>query len=87
MEVVMLICPQTLAEAQEYRYQRWAGNSEGYPYKPERCAFEVFPTRGLHYQCCRKPGHGPAQLYCRQHAKIEDVFGPMPAKMKIVRMP
>lgn len=63
-------CPQTLEEAKSYRYNCWAGNPKGWAYVPERCAYEVHPNdRGaLWYQCGRKNGHGPASLYCKQHA-------------------
>lgn len=38
---------------------------------PERCAYEVHDCKSFYsYQCCRKPGHGPDGLYCKQHAKI-----------------
>jgi len=63
--------PRTLEQAQKYRYTQWAGNPKGNTYRPERCAMEVWSAdRGaLPYQCCRKPGYGPANLYCKQHAK------------------
>ena len=58
------------------RYGEWAGNPKGNPYYPARCAYEVFPSRGISYQCLRKPGHGPKDLFCKQHGKmvgLEDV--------------
>lgn len=65
--------PQTLEEATKKRYGVWAGRPKGSPYSPEQCAFQVFPGRSIHYQCVRKPGHGIAKLYCKQHAqKVEE---------------
>lgn len=66
----MLNPPKTLEEAQAYRYGKWAGNPKGHSYKREYCACQVFPQLGEHYQCQRKNGHGPDNLYCKQHAKI-----------------
>lgn len=51
------------------RYGKWAGEPKGRPYQLDQCAWEVFTNCGTHYQCCRKPGHGPGKLYCKQHAK------------------
>lgn len=67
----MLECPKTLEQAKKYRYNEWAGNPRGYAYRPERCAYEVFPNeRGAHHhQCLKKKGYGPSGLYCKQHAK------------------
>lgn len=63
--------PQTLEEAQAYKYGTWASNPGGYSYKEDRCAYEVQDSISWTYhQCSRKNGHGPAGLYCRQHAKI-----------------
>lgn len=63
--------PKTLEEAREYRYNKWRGNPRGYAYNPKYCAFEVWSAgRGsLPDQCCRTNGHGPAELYCKQHEK------------------
>lgn len=63
--------PKTKEEAAVCRYNEWAGNPKGYPFNPERCAYEVMQSGrgGLFFQCCRKPGHGPGELYCKQHAK------------------
>ena len=54
-----------------YRYGKWAGNPEGFPYKPQNCAYQVWETgRGARaYQCLRKGRHGPEGLYCKVHAK------------------
>lgn len=62
--------PLTRAEAQARRYGVWAGDPDGLPYKPCRCAESVWTSIGCSsYQCSRKPGHGPDGLYCKQHAK------------------
>jgi hypothetical protein len=46
------------------RYGTWADN-------PTRCIEQVWPSGGtwIPHQCCRKRGHGPDGLYCKQHAK------------------
>lgn len=65
----MFNAPRTLVEATAYKYNCWGGNPKGWAYRPEDCAYEVM--NGWHsYQCCRKKGHGPEGLYCKQHAKI-----------------
>lgn len=51
------------------RYGAWAGNKDGKPYDPKRCAAEVGDGFRF-YQCLRKPVAGPDNLYCRQHAKL-----------------
>lgn len=62
--------PKTLESARAYRYQKWAGNPKGNDYREGDCAYEVYPQGGwLPAQCCRKNGHGPEGLYCKQHAK------------------
>ena len=63
----MMDNPKTKEEAETYRYAKWAGNPRGFPYRPGYCAFEVF-SNWSSYQCTRKAGHGPAGLYCKQHA-------------------
>ena len=46
-----------------------------HPYIPVWCAYEVSrpfcgsPVERIYYQCQKPPGHGPAGLYCKQHAK------------------
>lgn len=50
------------------RYGQWAGEPNGQAYIPSRCAYEVFPPRGIHYQCVRP--HGTDSLFCKQHEKI-----------------
>lgn len=58
-------------EMKNKRYGAWAGNPNGKPYKPERCAYETYIDY-IGRQCNRKKGHGPGGLYCKQHAaKIE----------------
>ena len=51
-------------------FAQWAGCPDGVPADPKRCNYEVFPYRGLHYQCTRRKGHGPGALYCKQHATM-----------------
>jgi hypothetical protein len=37
-------------------------------YDPTRCVEGVWQPRSWgSSQCCRKPGHGPGGLYCKQH--------------------
>ena len=68
----MIVYPKTREEAMRTRYQVWVGNPKGHPYDPYACAAKVWGigTRFLPYQCCRKPGHGPDGLYCKQHARM-----------------
>jgi hypothetical protein len=64
--------PTTKEEAAKCRYRNWAGNPGGDRYNPTQCAEEV-PDGGrsvLFHQCYRKPGYGPDELYCKQHAKL-----------------
>ena len=61
--------PKTIEEAEKKRYGVWAGNPRGYQYSPDNCAAEVLPSGMWEYhQCSRRTGHGPGQLYCKQHA-------------------
>jgi hypothetical protein len=53
----------------ERRFGVWAGEPEGRAEDKACCIYEVFPERGIHYQCCRKRGYGPDAEYCKQHAK------------------
>lgn len=62
--------PMTSKEAASYRYGEWAGRPQGERYNHERCAYETMTDHFIFRQCRRYPGHGPAKLYCRQHAKI-----------------
>jgi hypothetical protein len=61
-----------------YRFGCWAGSPKGHSYRDGFCAEEVPKYAGsfLYKQCSRKNGHGPAGLYCRQHAKRYP--GPVP---------
>ena len=63
--------PRSPEQAELYRYGQWAGEAMGRTYDPKRCAMEigVGGRSCLFKQCGRKPGHGPASLYCKQHAK------------------
>ena len=54
----------------QVRFGEWSGRPRGVPADPKRCNYEVFPYRGLHYQCTRTKGYGPGALYCKQHAKM-----------------
>ncbi len=67
----MLDLPKTKVEAEKHQYGAWAGEPNGRPYDPSCCCYEVHESgRGcLCYQCRRKNGFGPSELYCKQHAK------------------
>jgi len=65
----MLNPPKTRKDAQSRRYgASWREQR----YDPTRCAHSVREQGRwpIFHQCTRKPGHGPAGLYCRQHAEI-----------------
>lgn len=66
----MLDCPQTIEEAQAFKYNHWAGNPKDTKYQEGRCAYEVWGNFCVSYQCSRKNGHGINGLYCKQHAKM-----------------
>lgn len=52
------------------RYGQWAGDPKGVAEDETRCIQEVWPPDGwIPYQCSRKRGYGPNNLYCKQHAK------------------
>jgi hypothetical protein len=62
--------PKTQAEANKIVYGEKAGNP-GIEYDPQRCAYEVWDVAlPLQWQCRFKRGHGPAELYCKTHAKM-----------------
>ena len=63
--------PTTSEEAKRLKYGRDDGFYNPSRYDPLRCAYEVSepPWYINRHQCHRKPGHGPNQLYCKQHAK------------------
>lgn len=71
-----MIRPTTLEEAKKIRYGQWGGNPKGNKYSKNHCAYEVMPTVGfpIPYQCARKNGHGPGNLYCKQHSKIVEEY-------------
>lgn len=53
-------------------YGQWSGRPRGIPEDPNLCIEAVREKDGfkmVSYQCCRKRGHGPDGLYCKQHAK------------------
>ena len=61
----MTDAPLTKAAAKLTRY----GTRKGMRYSDKYCAYEVWSKDGWSaYQCSRKPGHGPDELYCKQHA-------------------
>lgn len=62
----MFDLPKTKEEAAQKRYNRWGGNPKGNAYDPKRCAYEIWDNH-LTHQCSRKNGHGPDELYCKQH--------------------
>ena len=67
--------PRTKEDARKHRYRTWAGNPKGEPYIESRCVCDVSDggRSVLSHQCYRKPGHGPDNLYCKQHAaKVEE---------------
>lgn len=66
----MLNPPLTKEDAEKYRYGVWAGLPKGHRWCPEYCAYEVWSRDSWRsMQCSRKAKHGPAQLYCKQHAQ------------------
>ena len=66
----MIDIPRTKEEARKYRYGEWAGNPKGTRYYEDKCAYEVWGSRGfLSAQCSKKNGHGPDGLYCKVHAR------------------
>lgn len=61
--------PHTLTEAMAYRYGQPVLRG-GIAYDPTRCAASVRGSSPLRsHQCTRRNGHGPANLYCRIHAR------------------
>jgi len=63
--------PLTKKQAEDGVYGDWAGNPQGRKFTPDQCAYELWPDRyPSTHQCTQKPGHGPADLYCKQHAKM-----------------
>ena len=60
------------------RYGIWAGNPNGIAEDPDRCVWAVLSRDAFsfEYQCGRKRGHGPADEYCKQHAKIMEAYKP-----------
>lgn len=65
----MINPPMTREEAEKTTYgSHWDKRR----YESMRCVQEVYDSTGFgcFYQCSRRPGHGPDDLYCKQHAKI-----------------
>ena len=66
----MIDAPTTKEQAKARRYGEWKGQPNGVPFHDKGCAYEVYhATKWRFHQCSRVPGHGPASLYCKQHAK------------------
>ena len=64
-----MVDPLTKEQAAKQRYGGWAGLPNGRPFDAAHCAYTVQPAASVRFlQCSRKPGHGPDELYCRQHA-------------------
>ena len=65
----MITLPTTIEEARTCTYGALPWRKARYV--NGRCAYEVWARgRAFHaYQCARKAGHGPAGLYCQQHAR------------------
>jgi len=61
----MINSPQTREEAKKFKYGAGPRYSR-LNFRPEQCAYSV--DAKLWHQCSRKPGYGPAGLYCKQHA-------------------
>ena len=61
----MINPPLTIKEAQKHKYDHWNKNS----YNELQCAYEVFGG-WTSYQCQRKNGYGPENLYCKQHTEM-----------------
>ena len=55
------------------RYHMWAGHPQGEKEDTTRCIEEVCAAGRaiLFYQCNRKRGFGPGNLYCKQHDPVE----------------
>ena len=51
------------------KYGKWAGCPEGIPEDSERCVVEVWDGM-IAYQCSRKRGFRAADLFCKQHSKM-----------------
>jgi len=68
----MFNSPKTLEEAKKLTYGKKWGIKRIKHYDDKYCAYAVSEGRRTHtwWQCSRKPGHGVAGLYCRQHAKL-----------------
>ena len=66
----MINPPRTKEEARGINYH--AGSYHMVAYEDSLCAYLVWDRElaVICYQCSRKPGHGPADLYCKQHAKM-----------------
>lgn len=66
--IEMFNYPKTLEQAQSHKYEQWAGNPNGISYKKDKCAYAIYANY-IGHQCSRKNGHGPNDLYCKQHTR------------------
>jgi hypothetical protein len=67
----MIGSPKTLKEARKQRFGAWAGNPKGHAFVEGQCSYQAYDEFTHHfYQCTRKAKTGPANLYCKQHAKM-----------------
>lgn len=59
----------------ERKYNQWAGNPKGNPEDKTHCIEEVWSKDGfgMSYQCNRKRGYGTDGLFCKQHAKMNEL--------------
>ena len=60
----MLNPPRSLEEARKYWIPFQSVFMRG------RCSYPIYSPTYRVRQCPRKPGHGPARLYCKRHAKM-----------------
>jgi len=66
---------RTIEDARQHRYAVWVGNPAGNKYVEGRCAMGVH-ERAVFPQCLRPAGHGPGNLYCKQHARMIEAADP-----------
>lgn len=64
----MLDKPNSRAEAEKLRYNRWGGNPNGTAYNPKKCAGNCYDNHTrLFSQCRNSPGFGPDGIFCKKH--------------------
>jgi hypothetical protein len=59
----------TKAAAKMETYGRGGTYNRGRKYDETQCVHGVW-SGYQHHQCTRKPGHGPDELYCKQHDPV-----------------